>query len=367
MPIAPPTLPKPIRLLLVSICCLLGACRPDGEPTEKSQASIPIRSEVAERGPFRTSRTLLGRIEPAQRTKILLPEGGVISYPARFAGGLRTGEKVEKGELLATIDNLDSNQALLEAEIQERSARAAAERVEKTVTAGVAPEADLEKARFELEKALTRLEGLRRSRGQNRILAPAAGILRLEKSAPPPGSRLLAGDLLAELASDATLDVELWASAPDLELVKVGATARCRLPGATEIRGEGRLLELDGLLDEAGLARGRVRVTVDRGLPRAGSGVEVDVEGPELDAVTVPESAIVRRGGVATLFLLENRGSGYLARARAVALGPRGQGRVVVQSGVLPGERVAVEGADLLTDGSLANEIASSKTPGARP
>lgn len=362
---------EPLRRLLFLPALLLLlfpllACRPEGAPAKGQEAQIPVRSEVAERQSFRSTRTLLGRIEPAQRTRILLPEGGVISYPARFAGGLRTGEKVAKGERLATIENLDRNQALLEAEIQERSARAAAERVERTVAAGVAPEAELERARFELEKAVARLDGLRRSHGQNDILAPAAGILRLEAGAPPPGSRLQAGELLAELASDDHLDVELFASAQDLEVLEVGALARCRLPGASEVRGEGRLHELDGLLDEAGLARGRVRITLDRGLPRAGSGVEIDIEGPELNAITVPESALVRRGGVATLFLLENRGTGYLARARAVALGPRGAGRVVVQSGILPGERVAIEGADLLSEGALAVEV-SPAPAGARP
>ena len=371
MPTAATATPRPsarklLRLLLLALLFPLLACRPGGEPTDKKEAQIPVRSEVVERQSFRSSRTLLGRIEPAQRTRILLPEAGVISYPARFAGGLRTGEKVAKGERLATIENLDRNQALLEAEIQERSARAAAERVERTVAAGVAPEAELERVHFELEKAVARLEGLRRSRGQNEILAPAAGILRLEKGAPPPGSRLTAGELLAELASDDSLDVELFATAQDLEVLQVGALARCRLPGANEIRGEGRLHELDGLLDETGLARGRVRISQDLGLPRAGSGVEIDIDGPELNAITVPESAILRRGGVATLFLLENRGTGYLARARSVALGPRGAGQVVVQSGILPGERVAIEGADLLSEGALAAE-ANPAAAGARP
>ncbi len=86
---------------------------------------------------------------------------------------------------------------------------------------------------------------------------------------------------------------------------------RCRLAGGGEVRGEGKLAELDHFLDQDGLARGLARIDQDLGMPRPGSGVEAEVDGAELHGLAVPEAAIVRRGGVATLFVLESRGAGY--------------------------------------------------------
>jgi RND family efflux transporter MFP subunit len=347
--------------LLIALA-LAGACRPVGDSGEDGKAQVPVHSEVLERAPFRTSRVLLGRVEPAVRTPVLATLSGRISFPARFSGGLRTGERVRRGELLATIENLDRENAWRDAEVRTRAARAAAEREERTFKAGVTNEAQLERVRFELESAETQLENMRRNRGESSVLAPAAGILRLDPGAPAPGSRVDAGTVLAELAGDGPLEIELWASAADLEFLAVGARVFCRLSGSDQVRGEGRLVELDLLLDQQGLARGLARIDKDQGMPRPGSGVEVEVEGAEIAGLTVPEAAIVRRGGVATLFVLENRGNGYLAKARAVTLGPAGGGRLSIESGVQAGERVAVLGADLLADGT--NAIEATPTAG---
>lgn len=352
-----PRLVLPPLLLLAPLALLtVAGCRPSGFEPQAAASPIPLRSELAEKGPFSTRRTLLGRVEPATRTQVLLPISGRIAYPPRWPRGLRTGETVRRGEVLARIENSDHESAWLEAEVAVRAAQASATRMEKSVEAGVSPAAELERANFELEKATIHLETLHRSREENTLLAPTGGILRLEDTAPAAGSRVEAGALLAELASDGPLEIELWASQQDLEELAVGAKVRCRISGQSEVRGEGTLQELDDVLDASGLARGRARIDEDLGMPRAGSGVEVDIEGPEIDTLTVAETAILRRGGVATLFVLENRGTGYLAHARAVTLGPRGNGRVAVQSGLQAGERVAIVGADLLAEGMSAIE-----------
>ena len=78
-----------IALLVVFLfsLALSGACRPASDSGEDAKAQVPVHSEVLERTPFRTSRVLLGRVEPAARTPVLAPLSGRISFPARFAGG----------------------------------------------------------------------------------------------------------------------------------------------------------------------------------------------------------------------------------------------------------------------------------------
>jgi multidrug efflux system membrane fusion protein len=72
--------------------------------------------------------------------------------------------------------------------------------------------------------------------------------------------------------------------------------------------------------------------------------------------LTVPESALVVAASGSALFVLEPRGELYAARRAAVVTGERSDGRVEIRSGLRDGERVAVAGVSLLTDGAPAIE-----------
>jgi membrane fusion protein, multidrug efflux system len=71
------------------------------------------------------------------------------------------------------------------------------------------------------------------------------------------------------------------------------------------------------------------------------------------DATVVPASAI-QRGAPGTFVYLVN--SDGVASVRPVALGPSGGDRVAVHSGLAPGDRVVVDGADRLRDGSKVTQ-----------
>lgn len=81
-----------------------------------------------------------------------------------------------------------------------------------------------------------------------------------------------------------------------------------------------------------------VRATLPRGL--------------EAEALLVPEDAVLRKGdGTAQLVIVSDQGE---ARRRDVQLGDRIGNRVLVTSGLAPGERVAIRGQDRVPDGTTA-------------
>jgi multidrug efflux system membrane fusion protein len=67
-------------------------------------------------------------------------------------------------------------------------------------------------------------------------------------------------------------------------------------------------------------------------------------------ATVIPTSA-VQHGAPGTFVYLVNQDS--TVTARPVALGPSSNDHVAVQSGVSPGDRVVVDGADRLRDGAM--------------
>jgi HlyD family secretion protein len=82
--------------------------------------------------------------------------------------------------------------------------------------------------------------------------------------------------------------------------------------------------------------------------PRAGMSAVVDLNvRTARNAVAVPASAIVRDGNRDTVWAVE----GGLARRRPVKLGAQGSTEVQVLTGVQPGQRIVVRGADRVHEG----------------
>jgi hypothetical protein len=75
---------------------------------------------------------------------------------------------------------------------------------------------------------------------------------------------------------------------------------------------------------------------------RAGSYVKVSFSTGTEAAIVVPVAAVVRRGALASVFVV---GSDGVARMRLVALGEAGASSVEVLTGLAAGERVVADGA----------------------
>ena len=344
-------------LISIPLLALLAtACQP---PTEKRppRASVPVRSEVLEAGPFQPSLALLGKVEPAMRLEIRATEAGRIRYAPRFASGLRTGERVEKGELLFEIENDDARLRLAEAELASRLAETERLRAEQGVEGGFLSEAELKQRQIDSELATERLKSARIRIQRLRHTAPRSGVLLVEREVPP-GIEISAQNLrVAELAGEGLPRVEAWAAAADLERLRPGLEVQCIGPGTNRRVGAGVLREVARQVDRTGTVRLVVEIEEDQGLPLPGEGLELEVLLDErASALTVPREALIIDGGVTTVFVLEPSGSEYKARRRLVQAGSARAGRVEILDGLKEAERVAVRGAEFLADGLPAAE-----------
>ncbi len=353
-----------LRSVLASLLpalVLLGCWPQDFEAPER--AKVPVRSEVVAAGPFQADLVLLGRVEPAARLEIRTPAAGRISYPQRFAGGLRTGEPVTRGEVLFEIDNDDASLRLSEAELAARLAETELARARQGVEGGFLPAAELKQREIAAELAAKRLENARTRSTRLRVRSPATGTLRVERVYAPGSEIARAETPVAELLSDGLPRVEAWAAAADRDSLNTGLEAECIDPGSGRVAGRGRVAEVASEIDRTGTLHLVVELTEASVSLLPGEGVELRLlldARPE--AVTVPEEALIVDGGVASVFVLETNGAQYRARRRLVQPGSRSGGRVEILDGLLPGERVAVAGVELLADGLPATEADETDT-----
>ena len=93
-----------------------------------------------------------------------------------------------------------------------------------------------------------------------------------------------------------------------------------------------------------------VRILLDNAQRRLRSGMfaRLNLGGPERQVVSIPETAIIRRGPLTGVFVIGDEGT---ARLRWITLGRNRDGRVEVLTGLHAGERFVSEPAPALRDG----------------
>lgn len=336
------------------------ACQP-AAPPPAAPAPVAVTSETVSSGPFRPFLRLLGTVQPAGLIELRSPGAGRLDYPSRFASGLRTGAEVRRGELLFEVDDPDVRLLLVEHRLAARQAETELERSRRGVEEGFLPSSELDQRQIQAELARERLAAAERAAGRLRLEAPADGILRVDE-VREPGAEVSAGVRLAELATRGAPKVEAWASAADLEWLRPGLPVDCLDSRSEKLLARGILSELAGEVDAAGVARLVATLETPDGALRPGIGVLLRVGLAErAEALTVAERALVTQGGVTSVFVLEPRGDGHVARPRLVRIGQRSGERVEVLDGVREGDRIALDGVEYLAEGVAVRDVDAEK------
>jgi RND family efflux transporter MFP subunit len=336
--------------LIFPILCV--ACsRPPEIPEESPR--VPVKLETVERVSFQPTLTLLGVVRPAGEAQVVIPVAGRLRYPERFRDGLSSGVQVRAGEVLARVDNQEAEQSLAESRLRLEASSRELERYQKAFDSGVVSAAQLAQYKAEADLAGQRVTAARQRRSSLDLRSPVSGWLLVERRLPPEGE-VQAGTALARVAAGGAPKIEARAAAGDRARLHEGLTARFAVAGSKETAGRGVVREIAPMVDAGGTIAVVAEVTAGDALPPPGEGVEVQVELDRREqTMTVPEEALLVSEGGAAVFVAE----GGEARRRTVTTGGRAGGRVEVLTGLSPGDKVVVEGASLLSDGTRLTPI----------
>jgi HlyD family secretion protein len=189
-----------------------------------------------------------------------------------------------------------------------------------------------------------------------RVLAPASG--RVLKIVQDSEATVLPGTPLADIGNPLDLEVVADLLSTDAVQIKVGAPVRIDGWGGKPIKGKVVRVDPAGFLKVSalGIEEQRVRVTIDFADPpetwdSLGHDYRVVVHvttWSASDALTVPVSALFRKGDQWAVFADENG----RARVRPVHIGHRNNRVAEVMSGLAAGDRVVLHPSDRITDGT---------------
>jgi RND family efflux transporter MFP subunit len=370
-------------LVLISLvsAAACGAAGP-AHPAEQAGAAVPVTLGTVTTEPMprvyeaggtvrpRTTAVLASRIvapvievrvKPGDRVRrgqplVVLDGRDLQASRARAAAGVASSAQ---GAAAAAAEVRSAEAALVLARASERRITALRERNSATpgehdeaVAALRAAEARVESARARLEEARGGADTAKATEQSAAVMAsyatltaPFDGIVA-ERSVEP-GNVAMPGVPLLIVEDGARYRLEVSVDAAWSGAVAEGNAVTVTVDGL-EGPLESRVAEISRLIDPLSHAFAvKLDLPASRGL-RSGMFGRAQFEGPGEPAVSVPASAIVRRGQLTFVFVEE----GSVARMRVVHAGTSRASRTAVLAGVSPGERVIVNPPAGLVDGT---------------
>jgi RND family efflux transporter MFP subunit len=181
------------------------------------------------------------------------------------------------------------------------------------------------------------------------LRAPFAGVVTAKLA--NAGDTAMPGQALLVVEAPSALRFEARVPEAAADRLSVGATVPVRLDGFAEDL-QGRVAEIQPAADDATRTR-LVKVDLPEvaGL-RSGRFGRLLVATSDSRTVTVPAEAVIRRGQLETVFVLDSG----TARLRLIRTGREREGRLEVVSGLSGEEKVVVPGALELVDGQRVEE-----------
>jgi multidrug efflux pump subunit AcrA (membrane-fusion protein) len=375
---------RPTWIVWIGAAALSSACASPPAHTPDERVATPVAAAAAESTEIASSVEAGGivraRVTASIASRVMAPIVDV---------RVRAGDRVRRGDVLVTLDarDLRANDAraqattvsaaesvrAAEADVQatESAARlarlthdrvaalqsrrsATAEELDRAVAALSAAEAQHTAAQARLAAATAGRDAARAAADAAAVAAtyatltaPFDGVVT-ERSAEP-GSMAAPGSPLLTLEDPTTYRLEAKVDEARAAFVAPGADATIALDSRdTTIRG--RVVEV-GRVDSMSHSF-LVKIELPAGAAvRSGQFGRASFSGPSRRAVTIPSSAVVRRGQLSFVFVVD---ADQRVRLRPVSLGTTVGDRTEVLAGVREGDRVATSPLPTLADGAAA-------------
>ncbi len=330
--------------------------------TEQAEESANIRivnvevTPVSE-GEFAGFITVTGEVEAYYDVTISAEESGRVQ---RFL--VDKGQRVRQGQTIAKLED-----DMLSAQVDEAraSARLAREEYERQKTLweqdSIGTEMGFLQRQYASEMASARLSLLEARLRRTEISSPVSGtfddkFLEIGEMATPgaPVVRVVATDR-----------VKVVAGVPEryARSVGVGDEARVSFDIFPDRVFTGRVGFAGASVDPRNRTF-RIEVVLDNpdGIMKPAMVATMQVERERLsDVVSVPQQVVLRSAEGYKVFVAESEGSGHMAKARTVTLGPTSGDYVVIDSGLEVGDLLITVGHQLVDDNSRIRLVNDSQ------
>lgn len=347
-------------ILTASLGLTLVGCGSDKKQTVDTSAAVPVTVADVDMGDSATILAGSGQIKAVNSATLSTRMMGYVeSLPVKI------GQKVNKGDLLISINNGDlrAKKAQVEASITEatvafNNAKKDYERFQNLFKESSASQKELDDmtARYEMAKA--RLEAANQMKNEvnsqfayANIRAPFNGVVT--NTYIDEGAMANPGVPLVSVESPGGFEVEAKVAENNISAIKVGTTAQV-LVKALDTTLTGEVSELSASAQNTG-GQYVMKVSLDETDAKILSGMyatvrlETENESNGKTVVTVPSTALVHKGQLTGVYTL---GQDNVALLRWLRLGENYGNEVEVLSGLSKGDQYIVSAEGKLYNGA---------------
>ncbi len=278
------------------------------------------------------------------------------------------GQRVKKGDLIATLDATDfvlqrneaqAEVARIEALLNNQTKIVARSQalVNKNFISQNAVDTDLAQQNVlkeQLSGAKARVESIRHLSSKTKIFAPTDGVV--EKKIVDTGEFVKIGDPLVQVVSNKKLRAHIPFPERISNQLKPGMTVRLQTPTSSKMI-ETQIRELKLMISESNRSVDVIADILDAPDWQPGASVTGTVVlGEQPSALMVPEESVVLRPAGEVVYRIKDQ----VAHQAIVKTGQRQHGMVEILEGIQANDVIVVDGAGFLTDKAPIKMITNS-------
>ena len=251
------------------------------------------------------------------------------------------GQYVEEGDVLVELTNYEESAQLAEAQANLDDSERQLKRLE-TLGGSVASQSQIDEARARYNANKGKLDAIVARIDQRLIRAPFSGVLGFRQISP--GTLVTTSTPITTLDDVATLNLDFSVAETFLQLVRPGSLIKAKSPSYPNEIFEGNVQTLGSRVDPVTRTLSvRAGLSNDEGKLRPGMLMSIELWTQPVEKIVIPEAALILENDIAYVYEVNPQET---IERRLVEVGERRPGAVVIESGLIGGERIVTEGTD---------------------
>lgn len=346
-----------------------------GKDANAQAAAIPVEVAPAAHQAVTANYSGTATLEAIGDAQVVSKTSGIILKIL-----VEEGMRVEKGQLLAQLDDDAVRNKLAQASATLKKAQAAFDKAEKGIAKNLIPRSDFDRDKFDLETQHAVVAGAQIDLSYTRILAPISGVIA--KRSVKLGNLVTVNQTLFQIVDMDPLQAVLNVPERDLDTLKAGQPVHLRVDSLPNKNFDGVVARIAPVVDAtSGTFRATCEFRDSTQTLKPGMFGRIDVVYDQRhDALVVPRSALVEEDGESSVFVIEpappkkadekdkpvKGKSGeavaaenakpaaplFVAKRRVVKTGYSEGDRIEIRDGLADGERVITIGRNAVRDGT---------------
>lgn len=372
--------------LAASLAACGGGAGPGKDAGANAQTAIPVEVAAARHQSVTANYSGTATLEAVGDAQVVSKTTGIVLKIL-----VEEGQRVEKGQLLAQLDDDQARNKLAQADATLKKAQAAYDKAEKGLALKITPRADYDRDKYDLETQRAVVAGAQLDVSYTRIVAPISGVVA--KRSIKVGNLVQTNQNLFQVVDLDPLEAVLNVPERDLDTLKAGQPVQMRVDALGGKSFAGTIARIAPVVDAAsGTFRATCQFRDRSGSLKPGMFGRIEVAYDERhDALVVPRTALVEEDGESSVFIIEpappkakadkpdaKKGKPgeavaseqakpdvplFVAKRRIVKTGYVEGDRVEVRDGLKDGERVITIGRNAVRDGTQVQVLDEPNQP----